>query len=446
MNASTIRSGPPLRKLLTQRLAIIATVVLVLNSLAVGIYYGSDRRELDTEVVNNQVERIEEELDGRALPDDAHIRRLYADHPSSYAFALVDRSGTVLETMNPELVPPVATDIFADNWVTRLDRPGAPLLVAGHEFQGRSDGLRLVFVMRDDPARLLWRAYLDEFYEHVWLPILPLVILLIGATTLLIRSSLAPISDAAAWARNLRPGDPTPPPDAPMPAEIADLVDATQRSVEKLAQALAAEKRLAAEAAHALRTPIAVLVARLDALPPGDATDNLRADLSALSRTVRQLLASARADTLSQEGVVTVDLCASAKAVTAALAPFAYANGRDISLDAPDGVILAQGDGEGVELALTNLIENAIVHGDGPVEITVGPGTEISVRDHGSGLPAATRGGLFDPFWRGPDAAPGGTGLGLAIVKRVQFGFGGTVEATNALGGGAMFKLSFLAA
>jgi two-component system OmpR family sensor kinase len=77
------------------------------------------------------------------------------------------------------------------------------------------------------------------------------------------------------------------------------------------------------------------------------------------------------------------------------------------------------------------------------VDITVGPGAVLTVRDRGRGLPEDTARSLFDPFWRGPDAAPGGTGLGLAIVERVQRAQGGTVEARTAPGGGAAFVLGW---
>ncbi len=438
--------GPPLAKVLARSLALIAGVVFVVNSVVVGLYYGSDPRALRSEVVLTQTQRLEQALDGVTLPADAPFRAIYANYPQAYAFALVGRGAVILDSMNPDLIPLGAAEIAADDWITRVDRPGdGPLFVAGHAFESRDDGLRMVFVMVEDPARLMWRAYLNEIYGHVWLPILPLVLLLIGANTFLIRRGLAPIGEAAAWARNLRPGAPTsPPPDARLPAEIADLVEATQRSLDRLTEALATEKRRAAEAAHALRTPVAVLVARIDALPPGDMTDRLAADLAALSRTVQQVLASSRADGVLVGDTDTLDLRRPAETVTAALAPFAHGKGVALSLALPDDPVMARADAEGVELALSNLVENAILHaGQGPVDITVGPGPVIDVRDHGPGLPPDAQNRLFDPFWRGRDAAPGGTGLGLAIVDRLQQAQKGGVEARNIPEGGAGFRLSY---
>lgn len=435
----------PLVQVLTRRLALMAGLVVFLNVVAVALYYGFDRRELETEAIEQMVDRMDQALEGTELPSDAPVREIFADHPEAYAFALVDRSGEVLEVMNPALIPPVAAAIFADDWVTRLERLDAPLIVAGHEFSGRNDGLRMVFVMAGDPAGLLARAFLSEFYRHVGVPMVPVVVVLIGLNFLLIRRGLAPLAAAAAWARDLRPGAAVPaPPIGDLPGEVADLVDATQRALDRLSGALEAESRHAAEVAHALRTPVAVLVARLDALAPGETTQRLRADISALSRTVTQVLASSRADRLEVAEDRAVDLCEVARAVTAALAPFAYDRGVELALDIPEQPVLAQANPEGVEVALLNLIENAILHGGpGLVEIAVRPGPAIHVRDHGPGLPRDAGPEMFKPFWRGVGAVPGGAGLGLAIVDRVQKGQGGRVEVDPPEDGGASFILHY---
>jgi two-component system OmpR family sensor kinase len=350
----------------------------------------------------------------------------------------------VTDAMNRALIPPSALDLYADDWTTAVDLTSGRVLYAGHEFRGRSDGLRMVFVMRDDPANLLRAAFLSELRQHVWGPILPMAALLIGASALLIRRELAPVGRAAAWARGVRPGSVTPPPKGPVPAEVADLVEATERALDRLATALAAETRHAAEAAHALRTPVAVLTARLDALPPGETTDKLRTDLAALARTVQQVLAASRTDVLTAGADATLDLRDPAETVTAALAPFAWSKGVELSLSVPDAPVMARAHAEGVELALSNLIENAVLHGGpGAVEIIVGPGPAIAVRDHGPGLPEGAEAQALHPFWRAPGAVPGGTGLGLAIVDRLQRAQGGTVAIRAPEGGGCEITLTF---
>jgi len=440
-------SSPPLARILTRRLGLIAAAVLFINAVAVAAYYGSDRRALEAEAIEREMGRLEAALESSGLRIGDRARAMYEAHPASYAFAVLDRSGTILDAANAHLIPAPATesDVFADDWITRIPGQDATMLVAAHKLDAHADRLRLVFVMADDPAGLLSKALVAEFVGHIWLPILPVVLVLIGANAFMIRRGLTPVARAAEWARNIRPGLPAPPPPGGrIPAEIADLVDATQRSLDRVNAALAAEKRHGAETAHALRTPVAVLVARLDALPPGETTDRLRADLAALSRTVRQVLASAQADVLELADSARTDLGRIAEAVTTALVPFAYQNGIELSLHLPAGPIVANAVPDAVEVALSNIVENAIIHaGSGPVEIEVGPGPIVRIRDHGMGLPPGTRAKLFEPFWRGEGAAPGGAGLGLAIVDRIQRAQGGTVEARSPEGGGAEFVMSF---
>jgi two-component system OmpR family sensor kinase len=439
------KGAPSLAQRLTRRLTVIASVVVVLNILIVGLYYGSDLRQMENESLIHEIERLQVAIDGTSVPPDAELWSLYADYPAAYAFAVVDRGGTVLQTMNAHLIPPFANDVYADDWVIRLGTAADPLLVAGRELPERTDGLRLVFVMASDPANLIRAAFLREFYRHVALPVVPMALVLIIATVVFLRRGLAPVAVAASWARSIRPGAHVPPPSMEnAPAEIADLVDATQRALHRLDQALSSERRHAAEAAHALRTPVAVLVARLDALPPGETTDQLRADLLTLSRTVQQVLAASRTEAVTVPLDAAIDLSKVAETVVAGLAPFAHAKGVDLALSSSQGPHLANADAESVEIALSNLVENAILHGGpGPVEITVGPGPVIAVRDRGPGVSRAAKTELFKPFWRGADAVPGGAGLGLAIVDRLQRAQGGQIVVQSPADGGCAFVLTF---
>ncbi len=432
---------------LTSRLFVIAAAALLVNMVAVGIYYGADRRAMEGEVVEHRLGLIAEALDPASGRVAASAQALYQTHPESYAFVVADAEGQVLDAANPGLVPRRAFEeaAFADDWLAHRASGSRSMLIASKKIALDGRELRLVFVMREDPAQLLPRALLAEFVGHIWLPIVPVVVLLIAANAVLIRRGLAPVTVAARWARSVRPGQPTSPlPEGELPSEIGDLVDATRRSLDRLTDALSAEKRRAAEAAHALRTPVAVLSARLDALPPGPAADQLRVDVLALSRTVRQVLASANADALQVDETVRVDLGAVATRVASSLAAFAASRDVELGLELPDTPSVVAADADAVELALSNLVENAIVHGGaGVVDLIVGPGPEVRVRDRGPGIPPGAGRLLFQPFWRGADAAPGGAGLGLAIVERLQRAQGGDVQIESPADGGAAFVLRF---
>jgi two-component system OmpR family sensor kinase len=119
---------------------------------------------------------------------------------------------------------------------------------------------------------------------------------------------------------------------------------------------------------------------------------------------------------------------------------------RTISLSAPDAA-LASGDPHQLRQVLGNLLRNALVHTPAgtPVEVSVEQDDStvtLSVRDHGQGLPAASRATLFDRFWRaegGRERGKAGAGLGLAIARGVVEAHQGQISAQNADDGGALF-------
>lgn len=434
---------------LTRRLALIAATVFALTAVGFGLYYTHDPDYLLEAALERRVARLEAALVPTPAGDlalDAPARRLFDRHPDAYGFALIDGEGTVLDGANLDLLPAPAleTGMFATDWIAHPSAADGAL-VASHRVGEAKRYRRLVLVVASaDPAHLVRDALLGEFAAHVLIPLAPSALLLLGANALMIRRGLAPLGAAAAWARAIVPGRPVPPCPAESAApEIDDLVFAARRAMDRLAEALDGERRRTAEAAHALRTPVSVLTARLDALAEGPATERLRADVAALARTVRQVLASASAGTLTIDDGRAVDLARVAEETVAALAPFGFEHGVALELAVVPDARPALGDGPAIGLALGNLVENAILHGRSAVRVAVGPGPAVVVEDDGPGLPAGEGARLFEPFRRGAGAPPGGAGLGLAIVARIQSAHGGDVAAENRARGGARFRLSY---
>ncbi|MFF1958738.1 ATP-binding protein [Streptomyces sp. NPDC058220] len=103
-------------------------------------------------------------------------------------------------------------------------------------------------------------------------------------------------------------------------------------------------------------------------------------------------------------------------------------------------------DPDKIDQILSNLLENAVRHGEGTVTIEVAPapakndekGTAVTVCDEGPGIPEESMGRVFTRFWRG--SKRGGTGLGLYIVKGIVEAHGGTITVDRGPGGGARFR------
>jgi two-component system OmpR family sensor kinase len=107
------------------------------------------------------------------------------------------------------------------------------------------------------------------------------------------------------------------------------------------------------------------------------------------------------------------------------------------------------GDRDELRKVVANLMRNALVHTPAGTRVEVSVRSEngealLEVRDHGLGLPPGDPTELFERFWRsepGRRQGPGGSGLGLAIVAAIVAAHGGSVEASNADGGGASFMV-----
>lgn len=437
-----------LQRALSVRLLGIALVVVLGNIGFVAMFDAADRGSLLLDLTKREVLRLEaafRDANGQAGALVANPGAIYLDHPEAYAFALIRADGSVIDGRNAGLIPPdmLRPGPFATDWIAWPKGQGILPVVATHFVEGSDPPVSAVFYMAADPADLYGAEVWDEFRGHVWLPLLPIAVLLIGGTLLTARRALQPLAEAAAWARRIEPGKPLPPlVQSAAPAEILDLTEAVQRTIARLDAELGAEQRRAAEAAHALRTPVAVLVARLDELPDDPGADAVRADVRALSRMVTQFLSSSGADRLEVGKEDRADLAAIASRVVADLVPFADARGAEIELLTEPGRFIVCGQDDAIALALTNLIENAIIHAGERITVEVGPGPAIAVRDSGPGLSEASA-ALFEPFRRGKGAVRGGAGLGLAIVSRIQRAHGGTVDVVSTPGRGTVFRLRY---
>jgi two-component system sensor histidine kinase KdpD len=123
-------------------------------------------------------------------------------------------------------------------------------------------------------------------------------------------------------------------------------------------------------------------------------------------------------------------------------------DGRPVGLDLPREVLLVRVDGVLLEQVLVNLIDNATKHtpAGSPIDVMVRaePGRVLlEVRDRGAGIPRAEGESLFAGFHRRPTARSAeGTGLGLSLCRAIVRVHGGTIEAEDRDGGGAVFRVA----
>ncbi|KJC35825.1 ATPase [Bradyrhizobium sp. LTSP885] len=227
-----------------------------------------------------------------------------------------------------------------------------------------------------------------------------------------------------------------------LPREVAPLVAAINDALKRLDDGYSRHQRFVADAAHELRTPIAILNTRLESLADGPEKTRLLEDSARLATLAEQLLDIQRVDQC-RNPFTRVDLIAIARSVAADLAPLAIAAGYELSLETVTERVETSGDRVALERALTNLVQNAIQHGGrrGTITIHVGRAATIDVTDEGDGIPPDQRALIFDPFYR---LAPldRGAGLGLNMVREIARLHGGHVAVLDGPNGGACFRLT----
>lgn len=226
-----------------------------------------------------------------------------------------------------------------------------------------------------------------------------------------------------------------------VPDELHSLVRAFNSALQRLDDGIERRQRFLADAAHELRTPVAILQTRIETLPRNEQRSRLMLDVARLANLGNQLLDLERldADLTVFQPLNLVDLAAQ---VTADMAPLAIAAGDEISFDAEMDNVTVIGDAASLSRAIVNLIQNAVIHSGQKSTISIAVGADGSVRvaDTGPGIAEQHRLAIFEPFNRVVPLDQG-SGLGLSLVRDIVARHNGQVTVGDAPGGGALFEI-----
>jgi len=236
-----------------------------------------------------------------------------------------------------------------------------------------------------------------------------------------------------------------------IPREIAPLVSAVNDLMARLGHAIEHEREFADNAAHELRTPLAVLKTRAQiaerALAGQPAlAGELTALVAAIDRAtgvIEQLLMLSRLQ--GSQAFTLVDLSRLTEDVARILAPDAIAKQQQFDIDIAPGVILP-GNADSLSIVVRNLIDNAIRHAPALSSITVTLNRDdhgaavLQVADNGPGIPAEHLARATDRFTRFSPAEQG-SGLGLSIVERILHLHGSALKLENRTGGGLLCEV-----
>jgi signal transduction histidine kinase len=279
--------------------------------------------------------------------------------------------------------------------------------------------------------------------QIAWL-VVPIFIVLLFVDALLMRRLLGPIIAASHVASAIQPNKPLMRlPTRDLPREVLPLAEAVNQALDRLDKGLQAQREFTADAAHELRTPLAILRTHVDTLLDARTAHALQSDIDAIGHVLDQLLELSELENFSSGWGEKVDLNEIGTEVVALMAPTALAERKSLEFVGSPHQVWALGNAEMLFRAVRNLVENAIRHCDGknPIEVEVDLPATIRVKDRGPGIKPAERELMFQRFWRKNRQDKGHSGLGLAIVAKIIQLHGGSVDAVNREGGGAAFSI-----
>lgn len=444
------KPGPSLLKSMALDLVIIQAVALAAIFFLLVQRLEATVTELESrdmrEVAQDLVPRLSmTERPGLSL-SPAEMARFSPSY-GRYAFAVLDRDGQPLLSSLTPLRPLAAVGGSAETGQFRTRLDGA--LFWGVEIRAFVDGRPVIVQVAEDMNHrdVLMDEIVSGFISRAAWLLAPLFLAQLGFALYRMRRRFLPVISASRSAGDIHPHMPGARiSNTGVPEEILPLVDAANSALGRIEAAFRTQREFLGDAAHELKTALAILRARVETLERDPIRGELDADLAALSRMVTQLLRAAEVEWTGESehrSIVLVDL---ASDVADYLQPMAAKSGKRLVVSGDESVAVT-GSREAIGQAVNNLVENAIQHTlpGTDVEITVSgaPAMELRVIDHGPGIPPEQRELVFQRFWRKGQNQGRGAGLGLFIVRRAMELHGGGVTIGDTPGGGATISLIF---
>ncbi len=368
------------------------------------------------------------------------------------------------QALPPDLVSTVGNGTQAYEYAEMPPSGGGsrvPSLVVGAPVPSQSGTYELYYVYPLDREQ----RSLEDIRSTVVVSGLALVILVAGIGALVTRLVVSPVRLAAQTAEQLASGQlerrlPIRGDDdlARLAGSFNRMAASLQRQITQLEDLSRLQQRFTSDVSHELRTPLTtvrmaadILYSSRDDFPPDVArsAELLQTELGRFEGLLTDLLEISRYDAHAASlDAEPTELAPLVEDVLAAVDPLAQRSAASIHLILPDDPVVAEIDSRRIERILRNLLLNAIHHGDGLIEVTLGANKSaaaITVRDHGPGMASDEVLRVFDRFWRADPARTrhaGGTGLGLSISREDARLHGGWLQAWGRPGHGSQFRLT----
>lgn len=279
-------------------------------------------------------------------------------------------------------------------------------------------------------------------------------LLSIGASYIITR----PLFQIKKVARAISKGDFSQRADTKGVSELAQMGNAINYMCDELNELDEKRRNFVSDVSHELKTPMAGIKLLCDSLVEAENPDmntvreflgDMSEEIDRLTRLINRLLTLSRLDANTELSLSEVDISALCEGVVRSLRQFADEKGITLVFEGSEDKCLVSADYDKIYEAVYNLADNAIKYTDNGGNVSVRVGMEnakctIAIQDNGGGIPDSEKLNVFERFYRLDDSRAretGGTGLGLAISKEAVMLHNGTIEVTDAPGGGSIFTI-----
>jgi signal transduction histidine kinase len=455
------------RTRLVASFAYVLLVVIVALTVPLAIVMRDRARSELEALARTNAQTIAAFLNGDTLDDAPGDRRRLTRDVQRYAaevgsrIVVLDASGTVLADSDDEDVgerfatpgrPEVARALRSEvtSEVRRSDEEGGDIAVAAAPVIDEGELVGVVRISRD--VRTVGENVGRATAAIVAVALAGLVAGLVLAVAIA-RSLARPLSRLATAARRLGAGElSTRAGKLEGGTEVDELAGSFDEMAGRVERTVRAQREFVANASHQLRTPLTGIKLRLEAAiaeTPDDAVrDQLRAadkEVDRLAQIIERLLTMA--SQIEEGKVPHADLGdAVARAVQRWHERATQAATTLLDVGVNGAPVRAVADPDDLDQVLDVLLDNALTHAPGRVEVSVSADHEramVSVADHGSGIPEEEAARVTERFFRGRGAPTGGSGLGLAIARELAERSGGGIEVREGAGGGTTVDVWF---
>lgn len=402
-----------------------------------------------------------EDPNDNVMIDPAELRL-----PSDDVYAVYNKGGRLL-----------GTSLRAPAELTRPGADGIRNVRVGHRYYRllQTEGLRIidraethgvglrrpVTILYASPTHRMWHEVIDtvRYYSFVSFGLICVTALIL---VLLLRRLLLPLRALADAATGVRVDAVRfqAPQSAYQVRELRPLAEALTATIERLRDALRVQQQFVSDAAHELKTAVAVQRSTLQLItmrerPLQEYQEGVAAaleDNERVEQLVMRMLTLARFEERAQRATEPLDLAACAARMVTLLQPWAQSQQVALQLEVPaSGAVLLTT--EAAETLLSNLVMNAVQHSRPGAQVRVvvqqdaaARTVRLAVQDFGVGIAAENLPHVFERFYRedrSRSRQTGGAGLGLAICKSIVEGAGGTIDIDSELDVGTTVWATF---